>query len=486
MNPRIQFLHARLWIILLYLLLLPTAGATSLREELESVLADRRLEGAEIALHVTRIEDGEVLFSRNADQPFIPASNQKIVTAVAALDTLGHDYEFITTLRMSGEVRNGSLEGDLMLIGGGDPTLGSPAIGEDPTAQFEIWAEVLKKRGIKRINGDIIVDQSLFDDMHVHPDWPRNQLVRHYSAPLTAMIFQDNCIRISVRPGRAPGTAATVEIYPPLDYIRIENTCRTGTGSNTIGIDRTEDSAGIIVWGEAMHRTGGWSGLVAAPNPSSFAGESFAYVLRTRGIEIEGSVRAKSKGTGSGENDTTLLARRRAPLTKALEIMLVDSQNLYAESLLKIMGARIHETGSWKSGADAVNSALKAREIGEENITVADGSGYSRNNRITAEAICELLTQLYKSGENEAKLKTLLPMAGAEGTLANRLTGSDHAGRVHAKSGYISRVGSLSGYARTDAGKLVAFSIMINNFRRGSNSDMRQIQDSIVKVLLEN
>ncbi len=471
-------------VCLVYIFFFSDVGSASLRAGLESVLSDVRLEGARIALHVEHIEDGEVLYSKKSDLPFIPASNQKIVTAVAALDLLGPDYEFLTTLWMSGEITEGVLDGDLWLVGGGDPTLGSPAAGESPTAQFDRWARLLEGYGIRRIGGDVVIDQSFFDSEHVHPDWPDNQLMRHYSAPVSALIFQDNCVRLTVRPGAAPGRSALVEFSPPLGSISVENTCRTDPGSNAIWVDRTRDGAGIRVGGRAMYATGGWSGLVATPTPATFPAESFAQVLRSHNIEIKGDVREDNIKFHPGKEDMVLLARRRAPLNKVLNVMLVESQNLYAETVIKTIGARTDGRGSWESGKKEVSGAMAALGLDAGHLAVSDGSGYSRNNRITARAICKLLSRMYKMEVSPA-FKTLLPVAGVEGTLVGRLTERGQAGRVHAKSGHIARVGALSGYARAKSGRLIVFSIMINDFVRGSNWDMRQIQDSIVGVILE-
>ncbi len=468
----------------LCMLLARPGSASALESSLDEILSDNRLRGASVAVHVVRLNDKRVIYSRNADRPLIPASNQKIVTAIAALDILGDDYEFLTTLWMSGRIQDDVLEGDLFIVGGADPTIGSPAIGEDPNAQFGRWARLLKGYGIASVAGDIIVDESMFDRSGVHPDWPSNQLSRHYSAPAGALSYHDNCVRVHVRPGTSVSDTAQITLFPPLSVFDTVNTCRTGSQSNIIRVERPEDSWQIRVSGEALHRTGGWSGLISVPDPALYTGKTFAHVLNQHGVAFQGEVIKKGVEEHDQTGDLLLLARRRAPLRKVLEVLLVESQNLYAENVLITIGAHKGETGSWQSGSEAVAAALKARGLAESDFAIADGSGYSRNNRITARAMSELLLQMYEESDS-ADFKHLLAEAGEQGTLADRLREHAYAGRVQAKSGYIAHVGALSGYARAASGQLLVFSIMINDFGRGSNWDMRQIQDSIVKALID-
>ncbi len=489
MKPTGQFRKLRTGVCLLalYSVLPFTAAASSLQEELREILSDGRLENASVAVHVAGTGDGEeeVLFSKNADRPLIPASNQKIVTAIAALDVLGEDYEFTTTLWTDGEVEGGVLSGDLWIAGGGDPTIGSPAIGEDAAAQFERWARWLRdESGISRVSGDIVVDESMFDQMYVHPDWPVNQLHRRHSAPVGALSFQDNCVRLDVRPAEAVGMPARVGVYPPLDLFRIDNTCVTDAGSNIIRVDWGQGEWEIRVGGRARLGTGGWSGLVSVPDPALFAGETFGYILARHGITFDGVVRRGGRGE-YGSEGMMLQGRRRASLAQVLKVMLVESQNFYAESVTKAIGAHSRGLGSWENGLEATGAVLSARGWDRSDFALADGSGYSRNNRITGRMLCGLLIQMHE-GSGAVGFPELLPLGGEEGTLSNRFRGSAYRGRVRAKSGYISRVGTLSGYAEAASGRVIVFSIMINDFGRGSNWDMRQIQDAIVEAIIDN
>ncbi len=474
-----------LLLFFLPLLLLCNVSAASLLSELNTILADNRLENAEVGIHVENVSNGEVLYSKNGDEAFIPASNQKIITALTALDILGQDYEFETHLFFEGEIHDDVLEGDLIIVGGGDPTFGSPAIGEDPEKQFDRWAKIFTRHGIRKITGNIIVDESMFDAEYVHPYWPANQLLRRYSAPVNAFIFHDNCVRVNVAPGAAVGAPAKVDLYPPISFYRIDNTCRTDSASNLIIVNRRDWR--ITVSGQARYKTGGWSGLISVPDPAISSGKAFVHVLRSDNIEFSGEVIKRTQKSWDYDNEKRFrrLALRRAPLDKVLEVMLADSQNLYAESLIKTAGAHHRGLGSWQNGAEAVTKALEKRIGSRYDFNVADGSGYSRQNKLSPEMICKLLIQAHETAY-PGILKDLMPAPG-EGTLKNRLTEeSAYADRVNAKTGYIARVGALSGYAEAQSGNFFAFSIILNNFRGGGNGDMQQIQDAIVKAVIEH
>ncbi len=484
---RLKFLSIVVSILFLFSPL-ASASASTLQSEFARTLSDSRLENAEIGISVVNLENGNVVFSRNADVPLIPASNHKIVTAIAALDFLGKDYEFVTSVWLDGEIVDGILEGDIVIKGAGDPTIGSPAIGEDATEQFNRWARLLKKHGIDKVNGNVIIDESAFDNEYIHPDWPRDQLDRHYSAPVNGFIFHDNCIRVTVSPGPDVGAPANITLSPHIGYFQIENNCRTGpaASSNIIHIDREISQWRLRIRGEARHRTGGWSGLITVPDPAVSAGKAFVHILSNHHIEFNGEVIKHNIETAAVDDysDMTLIALRRAPLEKVIEVILVDSQNLYAEALLKVMGKEKKGVGSWQSGNEVITDMMSNREAGEPAFRSADGSGYSRNNRITPRFLSELLRQV--ENDYDGFLEYQLPTAGQDGTLARRLAAEKYRERVNAKSGYIARVGTLSGYVTSKSGPKYAFSIMINNFRRGSNWDMRQIQDALVEAIINH
>jgi len=416
-----------------------------------------------------------------------PASNQKVLTAAAALRELGPDYQFETILWANGPIEqpHGTLAGDLVLEGRGDPTLGSPSAGEAPTAQFELWAAELKAQGVRRVTGDLVVDDSFFDDRFVHPDWPARQHWRQYYAPVSALSLQDNCVVVTVEPALAAGERALVRLAPDVPSLRIANRCKTSRDRHTIWFDRNPGSHQIIVGGYVRHNSPGYSGKVTVPDPAMFAGEAFAVVLRDAGVRLEGTVRRVTAKDLEGRDGWRCLARRRTPLRRVLAVMLKHSRNMYAEQVLKTIGAEASGEGSWRGGLRRMAHMLESLHFEPGSLGVADGSGLSRNNRLSPALLCAVLADVERSGHGEM-LRSLLAVAGQDGTLRRRLLEPSHKGRVQAKTGYLSGVGALSGYAETASGIRVAFSILINDFpQAGNNAAMKQIEDGIVRAIVD-
>ena len=459
-----------------------------LSAEINAALADKRLLGATVGVSVAVPASGRVLYSRNGMTKFIVASNQKILTAATALRDLGVDYEFETTLFTSADlrVRDGTLKGDLLLRGGGDPTIGSRWANEEPFEQLEQWAEVLASAGVQRVSGDLVADDTFLDRQHVHPDWPRTQLHRRYCAPVSALSLKDNCVTIDVKPGANVSDPAVVAAVPDVSFLTVSNRCKTNSSRQAIWFNRRADSLIIEVGGRVRLGSGGYSGEVTVPEPALFAGAVFVDVLRNRGITVEGKVRLVVDSDLVGRSRWRKLASRRVPLADVLKVMLKHSNNMYAEHVVKTVGAERAGEGSWKAGLARTEKMLQRLHFRKEEFELADGSGMSRNNRLLPALICAVLVAMDQSDCGDT-FRMLLPAPGTDGTLARRLSGPEYGKKLYAKTGYLRGVGALSGYAETGSGLRVAFSILINDFKgKGGNATMKEIEDRIVRALVDH
>jgi D-alanyl-D-alanine carboxypeptidase/D-alanyl-D-alanine-endopeptidase (penicillin-binding protein 4) len=457
------------------------AAQGDLGTQVERVLADPRLSGAVVGVHVVDLATGSALYARHERRPFIPASNQKLVVAAAALDVLGADYEFRTAVYAMGRVEDGVLRGDLVLRGGGDPTLGGRYDDEDAMDILRRWARVLKAKGVNRVGGDIIGDDSFFDAVYRHPSWDPQQTWKWYFPATGALSINDNCVLVTVRPGPGPGIPAVLSLTPSSAPVKLANLCKTSSTKQSIWFDRTPDSEVIRVGGYVRQDSAGYSCEVTVPQPALYAAAALGQALEMEGIAVTGRARTGSPALGGAEP----LCERRTSLLPVLRRMSERSHNHYAEQVVKTIGAEASGRGSWEAGLDRAAQMLRRLGFGSTDFVLDDGSGLSRRNRLTPALLTTLLVATRRSARGE-EFASLLAVAGEEGTLESRLSKAPYKGNVQAKSGYLNGVGALSGYARTRSGRTVAFSILINDSRNPPGSySMRETADAICRAIVD-
>lgn len=494
----------------------PVAAASdaSLARGIESVLADPLLEGVTVAVHVEELGSGRVLFSRRADHPLTPGSNMKLLTTAAALDSLGSDFRFRTSVRTDGRLRDGTLDGDLVLVGGGDPTI-SNVFHERATDVLESLASQIYDAGVRNVTGDLVVDASFFDAEIHHPTWPSNQLHLRYCAPVSAIALNDNCVDFEISPGSQPGRRAIVSSQPYTRGFPVVNEVRTRAASrppiSTIDVQWRTNPSRFVVRGEISHNAG--TTRVQAPirEPVEFAASVFRDTLERRGVRVAGTVRCLDASNAEAPRPLDLqrvggavrsyplairypeerfrrLATETSPLVDAIRMTNEESRNFCAEQILKTLGRVRGGEGSFDAGAGVVGDYLESIGITTDGFVIEDGSGLSRANRVSARAFVRLLQHMLTS-EDEATRRvffTSLPVSGMRGSLEKRLRGKAHRGRVAAKTGYVSRASALSGYAQAESGRTLVFSILMNGFRPPkSNSQMKKLQDRIAAALVD-
>ena len=430
---------------------------------------------------VVELGSGKTVFEAHADRLLVPASVMKTFVMAAALERLGPAFAFETHLATDGK--------HLYLIGSGDPALGDPKLcanrEESVTAVFERWASLLVAADMPAIPGDLIVDESIFDDQRVHPSWEDSDLGKWYAAPVAGLNFHDNCVDITLEPGSRPGDPTIVSTVPDCPSIQVHNKSRTGAGSKPL-LHHPVGSFDYRISGHCAKR---WLfPPVAFPDPALLGGDALRIVLAKNGVSIGGGlVRERVRlPDGSIPSSLRILATHRTPLSDVLGRIGKNSQNLFAECVLKRLGYEWEKKrgadeaqGSWASGGRALRDALEAMGLDTSGMVISDGSGLSRDNRCSARQLAGVLALVDRSPHREV-MRASLSLAGTDGSLRKRLR--DLPGRVRGKTGTMRGVRALCGYVDGSSSNRYAFAIIFNGYR-GSAAPYKEIQDRICRVL---
>ncbi len=480
----------------------PTAAVEALRARIEEILAGAGLAETVVAVHAVALAAppdhvrNDVLYSLRPDVPLIPASTMKLVTTAACFDRLGPGWRIRTHV---GRIPSRKVKGkwDLAVIGGGDPNFSGRFYGGDTLGAFRKWAEVLKGRGVTAVER-VILDDTLFDTVLVHPSWPANQRAEWYEAPAGALSINDNCLNVHVAPGKVGGPAR-VWVEPPGGIARVTGRILTVADrkAHRFSLERVVDERGLAI------RVGGryWSKASAAvefrtlDDPTRVFGLALVHALRASGIEVAGPVvRARlAAPDGAARKDFVCDLVHASRLDATVAVANKRSQGMYAECLLKLLGAyglTPHVTtllpprqGSWQSGADEVRRWLSERGVPNAGCVFDDGSGLSRENRLTAFTVTHLLGLMHRL--HGPRWVQTLSVAGRDGSLHKRMRGTAAEGRVYGKTGYIRGVTALSGYVYAAGGRVIAYSILMNNLPSGSLWKARLAQDKICLRLVD-
>ncbi|MFQ5863570.1 MAG: D-alanyl-D-alanine carboxypeptidase/D-alanyl-D-alanine-endopeptidase [Candidatus Brocadiales bacterium] len=461
----------------------PVKGTSE--KDIRHILSNPLLEGASTGIHIVSLPDEKVLFSLNGDGLFIVASNMKLLTTAAALQFLGAEYQFKTTVYRRGDIsREGILDGDIVIRGGGDPNISGRFYEGRSTAVLERWAAALSDAGIREVGGDIIADDTWFDREYVHPDWPRNQLSSWYSAPVSGLSFNDNCIELRVL-SRGNGRVKIIT-EPNTRYVTVHNSCRVTKAKKgaKVTVHKKPGANEIFIRGEINRRHIPVTYFVTVDNPPLFLASVFKEVLEREGIKVRGRVRLIAERDRKSSLALHELTSTASTMAQSVKVANTRSQNFYAEQILKTLGMEIKGEGSFAAGLEVLREFLLELGHTPDRYRVADGSGLSRNNRLSPRMMVDILAFMYRHKDGDVFYSSL-PVSGTTGTLRRRLREEPYRGRVRAKTGHIYKASSLSGYVETLSGQTLAFSILINDFNV-SNSKIKHIQDSICRVLVNN
>ena len=435
---------------------------------------------AAMGVHIVELDTGETIYAYNPDEPRVIASNNKLFTTAAVLDALGPGYFFETRLLMRGGVEDGALRGDLGVVGAGDPQISGREYGGDSYAAFRPWAAALRERGIERVTGDLYLANGLFEPLLIHPDWPRDQLTDWYEAPVGALSFEDNCILVRVWPGK-PGHRAVVETVPAVHLLEIDNSATTSGKRRGSRLFVGRVGTTLSVKGSIDAGSGPFETWITVPDPTLYFGAALRAALAEEGIRLEGRLRPTAELPGAVWER---VAVHRSDLVTAIRTTNKRSQNFYAETLAKLLGAERCGQGSWAAGIRAIGEFLTSIGVPRGSFHMVDGSGMSRANEFAPRAFTILLRHMFFHAAG-TEFAQSLPYSGEQDGVRSwkrRLASPPYRGNVFAKTGTLNGVSALSGYAKAVSGKTYAFSILINR----SRGDAHAAQDRIVMALIDN
>ncbi len=440
-----------------------------LREQLDDSFNDPSLNNAFVGVFIRSLKSGETIYKKNPDKLFIPASTVKLFTTSAALFILGPNFTYETTIYTDGEITNGILKGDLMISGSGDPSISNRFYNGAPTVIFEEWAQQLINKGINKIEGNLYFDDHAFDDISLGEGWAWDNESYWFAAPSGALSFNDNSIEITISPAGLK-FPAKYKISPNTNYVKVINRAVTTDDETEIDVTRERGSNVIYITGSINIKSEPIVKNISISGPASYFMTVFKETLNARGIQVEGKIldyNITDKFIIKDEM-TALLIHRSVPLYRIINETNKNSNNFYSEQLLKTIGLEVYGYGSAENGLDACRKLFNEIGINVDNLNLVDGSGLSRMNLVTPRQTVNLLTYLFKS-EMSDYFYNSLPIAGFDGTLANRMKNTHARNNLRAKPGYSPDISTLAGYVRTISGEILAFSIFINNYLSSSN-----------------
>ena len=462
------------------------AGSESIKRlysDLDRIFSDRKFAGGYWGVQVYSLDHSEILYARNPSSLFIPASNNKIITAAVALLCLGPDYRFRTQLGIDGPVVDGVLEGNLIVTGFGDPSITVEKPDEDPFRTFRHWAAILKEKGIRKITGDFIGDAGSFERTMFGQGWAWNDLTEGYAAPVSALQFNGNRLWIEIKPSRKRGSFVAIELKPLPHYWIVENKLIADTDDREekIAIERSGTDESIVLQGTFPGNSASIIKAVAVQDPVRYYLSALKHIFGEEQIDVL-TCGIRENRVIDRKSPTPLWTHTSPPLSEILKPLLKESLNLHAETLTRVLGMELRGTGSFEAGKEVVEETLSRMAVDKDHYSFADGSGLSRRNLSSAQILVRVLSSLYRSS-HFTHFYDALAIAGRDGTLENRLKGTTAENNIRAKTGTMSNVSSISGYLKTKDGEMLAFSILANNFLV-PKSEVEAAQDKVLKRLV--
>ncbi len=434
--------------------------------QMDDVFNDPNFNNAQWGVVIQSLRTGEYFYKRNSNKLFMPASNLKLFTTAAGLEILGSEYKFSTNVYLRGKMDGSVLDGDLIIQGRGDPTISGRFHNDNMFKVFSNWADSLLNSGIDEIKGNVIGDDNNFDDVGLGAGWAWDYESYWFAAPSDAISFNDNCVNINIIVNKKKEQPQVI-IEPDTKYVIILNKVKLVPKDSTTSIDvyREPGTNLVTVFGKISQESDTVKTFVTVNNPTQFAMVILKNVLEKKGIKVDGyPIDVDDIPVPIDYNKANkLFTQYSPPLKEVIKVINKNSQNLYAEQLLKTIGLETYGFGTVENGVKAEQNVFKNMGINTNNMTIVDGSGLSRLNLVTPRQIVALLSYMFKN-KKFIPFFNSLPIAGVDGTLGNRLQNSTATNKIRAKTGFLEGVKSLSGYAFTADNEPVAFSLIVNNF----------------------
>jgi len=459
-----------IFVLLVFVVCCPTSAftKTNYQKELINLVPQEARGNGKLGVYVKSLNTGKVLFEYNPNKNFIPASNNKVISSYAALSLLGKNYRFKTEFYTGGELSKGTLFGGLYVKAYGDPSI--------TTNDLIKIVRDLKKKGIKRIKGDIYFDDTYFDNVNYGKGWKKAWRGDYYCPPIDAFSLNYNTIDVTITP-RKRWESPIVEITPAAYIPNINNTAQSSKYKSQLIISQNSSGEEIFVKGKINVKSRPQKYTISVMKPVSYFGLVFRNLLVLEGIEFDGQIIRKQTPPWA----SVFYTHESKPLHKIVNDFNKDSVNIIGEALVKTLGAKyVGQPGSWDNGSYVISKFIKDSVIGPD-INFADGSGLSRYNRVSPKVLANVLSNAYNKTDFSYEYMSSLPVAGVDGTLKKRFRRSKVKGRVAAKTGYLNGVRALSGYVFAKDGNILVFSVISN----GLGWKAKTFQNELLLELVE-
>jgi serine-type D-Ala-D-Ala carboxypeptidase/endopeptidase (penicillin-binding protein 4) len=448
----------------------------------------------EWGLLIVDAETGETLYQQNADRYFVPASNMKLFTTALALAKLGPEYRFHTTLETRGSISSGGiLTGNLVLVGRGDPNLSNRKFPYELKEEFDgppektlaELADALVAKGVKEIAGDVIGDDSYFPRERYPSGWEIDDMVWEYGAAISSIVVDDNTVTLTLTPGEQPGSPVQATESPATPDFLVENDVITSAADvkSDLTLTREPGASLVVVKGTMPAKSSPRKLVLAIEEPAQHAAAVLKHLFEARGVRVDGVARARHEVAKTQEDPTVLAEHVSVPLGEAIKLINKISQNLHAEMLLRTVA---RQNGVWTTPDDLMKvpqDFYASAGVSPDDVIQTDASGLSRHDLVTPRAIVALLSFAQQQPWFQTYYNSL-PVAGVDGTLEDRMKNTLAAGRIHAKTGSVEHVRTLSGFAEAPSGRRLIFSFLSNN-QGGKNHEAVDALTGLCVAMLE-
>lgn len=458
-----------------------------LQRQIETRLNAKGTPNAHWAVSV-RDESGQEIAAFNSEKLMVPASNMKLVTSAAILEELGPDFRYVTNIYGTGKLEGRTWVGDLHIVASGDPSINGDFYDDDDLYVFKQYAEQLRAAGIDSIRGNVFGNTSVFDGQHLPPDWDWYDLPFYYAAEVGPLSFNSNTVFLEVETSGKPGTKPGISWFPfNTDYVTfVNNQLITARGTSYRESYRRMPGSNVITLGSRLPQGYVETEALTVSNPTMYFLDTFVKFLTYEGFGMDVRFHEDPFPRGWEHADYKLLASHESqPLSELLQKVNKDSDNLYAEMMLKTLAHhRKGGAGSIRTGEIAANQRFSIMKLDTNYVSFRDGSGLASTNLVSTGFLSGLLYAMTQS-PNFAHYDSSMTIAGVDGTFRNRLRGTPLEGNLRGKSGTISRTRAFSGYVKTKSGKLVSFSMIANNFRVPAR-DIDRIHEALATIIFDS